>query len=115
MLLGIPLQFVLLDLGHIDVRFDPKNEILRVYAYLGEERTPVKEWLAACLWHNLCHNLHGVSNRLRVLGVIDIWIWLNAPAKRVSAYANGWIPFLERRDQELQKPGHQTKPNFYNH
>ncbi len=47
-LLGKPMQFVLLDLG-----FDPKNEILRVYAYLGEERAPVKEWLAACLWYNL--------------------------------------------------------------
>jgi len=32
-----------------------KNEILRVYAYLGEKRTPVKEWLAACLWHNLTY------------------------------------------------------------
>ena len=52
-LLGKPMQFLLLDLGHVDVGFDPKNEILRVYAYLGEEKTPVKEWLAACLWHNL--------------------------------------------------------------
>ncbi|HUU16482.1 MAG TPA: hypothetical protein VMW72_04985 [Sedimentisphaerales bacterium] len=54
-LLGLPMQFLLLDLGHIDLGFDPKNEILRVYAYLGEERTPVKEWLAACLWHNLTY------------------------------------------------------------
>lgn len=52
-LVGIPLQFLLLDLGHIDFGFDPKNEILRVYAYLGEQQTPVKKWLAACLWHNL--------------------------------------------------------------
>jgi hypothetical protein len=52
-LLGKPMQFVLLDLGHVDLGFDPKNEILRVYAYLGEEKTPVKEWLAACLWVNL--------------------------------------------------------------
>jgi hypothetical protein len=52
-LLGKPMQFLLLDLGHLDLGFDPKNEIGRVYAYLGEERTPVKEWLAACLWHNL--------------------------------------------------------------
>lgn len=52
-LLGKPMQFLLLDLGHVDLGFDPKNEILRVYAYLGEEKTPVKEWLAACLWHNL--------------------------------------------------------------
>lgn len=58
-LLGIPMQFLLLDLGHIDLGFDPRNEILRVYAHLGEERTPVKEWLAACLWHNMCYNTTG--------------------------------------------------------
>jgi hypothetical protein len=50
---GVPMQFLLLDLGHVDLGFDPKDEILRVYAYLGEERTSVKEWLAACLWFNL--------------------------------------------------------------
>jgi len=50
---GVPMQFLLLDLGHIDLGFDPKNEILRVYAYLGQEHTPVKEWLATCLWFNL--------------------------------------------------------------
>jgi hypothetical protein len=50
---GVPMQFLLLDLGHVDLGFDPKNEILRVYAYLGVERTPVKAWLAACLWFNL--------------------------------------------------------------
>jgi hypothetical protein len=55
-LVGIPMQFLLLDLGHIDIGFEVKNEILRVYAYLGEKRTPVKEWLAACLWHNLTYN-----------------------------------------------------------
>jgi len=58
-LLGVPMQFLLLDLGHVDLGFDPKNEIVRVYAYLGEERTPVKEWLMACLWYNLYHNPHG--------------------------------------------------------
>jgi hypothetical protein len=52
-LMGVPEQFLLLDLGYVDLGCDPKNEILRVYAYLGEEKTPVKEWLAACLWHNL--------------------------------------------------------------
>jgi len=52
-LLGTPMQFLLLDLGHVDLGFDPKNEILRVYAYLGGERTPVKEWLAGCLWRHL--------------------------------------------------------------
>lgn len=55
-LLGKPMQFLLLDLGHVDIGFDPKNEILQVYAYLGEEKTQVKEWLAACLWHNLMYN-----------------------------------------------------------
>lgn len=50
---GKPMQFLLLDLGHVDLSCDPKNEIVRVYAYLGEEKTPVKEWLAACLWYNL--------------------------------------------------------------
>ena len=55
-LVGIPMQLLLLDLGHIDLGFDLKNEILRVYAYLGEERTPVKEWLAACLWYNLTYS-----------------------------------------------------------
>ncbi len=61
-LLGLPMQFLLLDLGHIDLGFDPKNEILRVYAYLGEERTPVKEWLAACLWHNLMYSYMDANN-----------------------------------------------------
>ena len=48
----VPMQWLLLDLGHIDLGFDPKSEILRVYAYLGD-KTPVKEWLAACLWYTL--------------------------------------------------------------
>ena len=61
-LLGIPMQFALLDLGHIDFGFDPKDEILRVYAYLGEERTPVKKWLAACLWHNLMYSYMDANN-----------------------------------------------------
>ena len=58
-LMRVPLQFLLLDLGHIDLGFDPRNNILRVYACLGEEKTAVKEWLAACLWYNLVHNQHG--------------------------------------------------------
>jgi len=58
-LLGIPMQFLLLDLGYVDLGFDPRNEILRVYAYLGEEITPIKKWLAACLWGNLNYNQHG--------------------------------------------------------
>jgi hypothetical protein len=51
----VPMHFLLLDMGHIDLGFDARNEILRVYAYLGET-TPVKAWLAACLWHNLTYN-----------------------------------------------------------
>ena len=54
-----PLQFLLLDLGHIDLGFDPRNDILRVYACLGEEVTPIKQWLAACLWYNLVNNEQG--------------------------------------------------------
>lgn len=54
-LLGVPMQFLLLDLGHLDLGFNPKNEVARVYAYLGEEQTPEKLWLAACLWHNLSY------------------------------------------------------------
>lgn len=50
---GIPHQFLLMDLGHVNLGFDPKNEILRVYAYLGENRTPIKQWLAACLWYKM--------------------------------------------------------------
>ena len=64
-LMRVPLQFLLLDLGHIDLGFDPRNNILRVYACLGEERTAVKEWLAACLWYNLVHNQQG--------GLIGSW------------------------------------------
>lgn len=83
-LLGIPMQFLLLDLGHIDLGFDPKNEILRVYDYLGEERTPVKEWLAACLWYNLSHNIHGGLNRHKDLlertrqGGISVREWMDS-------------------------------------
>jgi hypothetical protein len=54
-LLGVPMQWLLLDLGHVDLGFDPKNEILRVYAYLGENDSAVKRWLTACLWHGLYH------------------------------------------------------------
>jgi len=48
----IPMHWFLLDLGHVDLDFNPKNEILRVYSYLGD-KSPVKEWLAACLWFTL--------------------------------------------------------------
>jgi hypothetical protein len=61
-LIGVPMQFLLLDLGHVDIGFEVKNEILRVYAYLGEERTSVKEWLAGCLWHNLMYSYMDANN-----------------------------------------------------
>ena len=61
-LLEVPLQLLLLDLGHIDLGFNPGNEIRRVYAYL-DEKTPVKEWLAACLWHILSTSPHGGLHR----------------------------------------------------
>jgi hypothetical protein len=51
-LLDIPMQCTLIDLGHMGLDVDPKNEILRVYAYLGD-RTPIKEWLAACMWYKV--------------------------------------------------------------
>ncbi len=31
-----------------------------MYAYLGEERTPVKQWLASVLWHDLMYNTGGL-------------------------------------------------------
>jgi hypothetical protein len=49
-LMRVPMQFLLLDLGHIDLGFDPRNNIIRVYACLGEEVTAIKEWLAANGW-----------------------------------------------------------------
>lgn len=57
-LLGRSIQFLLMDLAYVNIGFDPKDEIFRVYTYLGHERTPAKEWLAACLWKNLS----GVGN-----------------------------------------------------
>jgi hypothetical protein len=81
-LMGVPMQFFLLDLGHIDLGFDPRNNILRVYACLGEEVTAVKEWLAACLWYNLVHNQQGgLINHTDLIGqckgkgiTVDEWM-----------------------------------------
>jgi hypothetical protein len=53
---GVSMQWLLMDLGHVDLGFDPKNEILRVYAYLGERRSPTREWLTACLWYNIARS-----------------------------------------------------------
>lgn len=58
----VPHQFLLLDLGHMNLGFYPQNEILRVYAYLGEKRTPENKWLAACLWYFLTFGHAGLYN-----------------------------------------------------
>lgn len=36
--------------------FDIWDQVLRVYAYLGAERTSQRCWLSACLWYGLAHN-----------------------------------------------------------
>ncbi len=46
-LLGVPMQLLLMDLGHLDLGFDPKNEVLRAYAYLGRENS--SETVVGCL------------------------------------------------------------------
>ncbi len=83
---GKPMQFLLLDLGHVDLGCDPKNEIVRVYAYLGEEKTPVKEWLAACLWHNLS----GGGNPTRLV----IQQALNDHGRQSGVNPRAWIDSL---------------------
>ena len=65
------MQFLLLDIGHLDLPFNPKNEIIRVYAHLGEERTPLKEWLVACLWHSLMYSTGGLAWRDRHQDLIE--------------------------------------------
>jgi len=57
-LLGIPMNFTLLDLGYIDINFDIKTPLLYIYESLGPKNA-VKQWLAACLWYNLCYNSMG--------------------------------------------------------
>ncbi len=49
----VPHQLLLLDLGYVDLGFNPANEVKRVYTYLGEGRTTAQEWLAACLWYKV--------------------------------------------------------------
>ena len=93
-LMRVPLQFLLLDLGHIDLGFDPRNNILRVYACLGEERTPVKEWLAACLWYTLVHNQQG--------GLIGCWSHahtdLIGQCKEKGVTIDEWVNSARRND-----------------
>jgi len=99
-LLGQPMQFLLLDLGHVDLGFDPKNEILRVYAYLGEERSAVKQWLVASLWCNLYHNPMGGLKPYE-----DQWSDRHSQilerAGELSISARDWMDSeLERRDNK---------------
>jgi hypothetical protein len=54
-LAGAPLHLLLLDLAHLALPADPRSEIQRVYAYVGEASAE-KRWLAASLWHNLRYN-----------------------------------------------------------
>jgi hypothetical protein len=86
-LLGRPMQFLLLDLGHTDLDFDPKNEIVRVYAQLGD-KTPTKEWLAGCLWHCLHTNVQGKHAECQALEVSGIGVrqWIDTKLKERPEY-----------------------------
>ena len=55
-----PEGFVLMDLDHVDLGFDIKNEIVTAYAYL-REKTPVKEWLVGCLWYAMMYATGGLA------------------------------------------------------
>jgi len=68
----IPHQFLLLDLGYADLGFNPANEVKRVYAYLGKDRTPVKEWLAACVWYKVTLERAGKLDWLPNLTLSDV-------------------------------------------
>ncbi|KKK42894.1 MAG: hypothetical protein Lokiarch_31590, partial [Candidatus Lokiarchaeum sp. GC14_75] len=63
-----PLDILLLDLGYLDLGFNPRNEILRVYAYLMNNRNPIKEWLVGSMWHQLMFN---EVNHPRTPGLIN--------------------------------------------
>ena len=89
-LLDIPMQFLLLDLGHLDLGFDPTNEILRVHAYLGAQRTPVKTWLVAYLWTNLMYNTAGL-------------LWRNKHTDLLHRAAQCGISVREWMDSQLRK------------
>jgi len=69
-LLDVPMQFLLLDLEHTDLGFNPRSKVLRVYKSLGQ-KTPVKEWLAATLWVALNGDAYGraVFKRALELGI----------------------------------------------
>jgi hypothetical protein len=100
-LLGKPMQFLLLDLGHVDLGYNPKNEILRVYAHLGENDSAVKQWLAACLWYNLYHNPHGGLKPFASRWSDGHPVIL-ARAREVGVSARDWMDSqLERTDRKL--------------
>jgi len=80
---GRSMHFLLLDLGHIDLGFDPKNEILRVYAYLGVNDDPVKKWLAASLWWTILNN-HPAGLKFRHPNFVEL-------AEQNSISFNSWI------------------------
>jgi len=95
-LMGAPMQFLLLDLGHHDLGFDPKNEILRVYAYLGGEKTSLREWLAACLWYNLYRNPHGGLDPL-------VQRWSGGHAELLAAAREAGVSAREWMDSQLKE------------
>ena len=82
-LLGTSMQFLLMDLGYADLGFEPKHEILRVYTYLGPDRTSVKEWLAACLWKTL----YGAGNPCGLIIQRDFI----RRAEKLGVSTRGWI------------------------
>jgi hypothetical protein len=82
-LLGRSMQFLLLDLAYVDLKYDPKNEIMRVYTYLGVDHPPVKEWLAACLWKSLS----GAGNPRRLV----MQQALNDRAGQLGISTRAWI------------------------
>ena len=89
-LLRVPMQFLLLDLGHVDLGFDPRSDVLRVYASLGKEN-PVKEWLAASLWLAL----YGNGKRPTFTRALELGVsargWMDEQL-RPSAIDGGGIP-----------------------
>lgn len=90
-LLGKSMQFLLMDLAYVNLGCDPKNEILRVYTYLGLERTATKEWLAACLWKSLS----GAGNPQGLVAQKE----LNDRARELGVSTREWI------DIQLGKSG----------
>ncbi len=84
-LLGSSMQFLLLDIGHMDLPFDPRNEILRTYAYLGEDETDMKQWLAACLWMHLSDVAGWIAETaIPQLSNVSLRQWIDARLKNMT-------------------------------